>query len=120
MKIVMDVGHNKEAVHELVKSLNHKYPNKEFIFLFGTSKKKNPNGMINEIRNEIKFKSLNEPFIYLIQGNNHRCKEIETMKNEIEDLRGVSVYENGNIFNTLEFIMENNSQSDNTVKIIRF
>ena len=112
----MDVGHNIEAVQELLKTLKYKCHNESLIFVFGTSGHKPAGFMIKAIQDFILDR--NEGEIYLINGDNQRSKPVEKVLNETINTDNLKVVCNGDIKGTLQEIVDNQGYS-NKVRIIR-
>lgn len=114
----MDVGHNEEAIGQLLKTLRSRYSQNSFIFVFGTSKKKPAFKMVQMVR-----KFLHNPDtrgeLYLVNGNNERSKPVEDILKEIEWTNDMKVIEDGNIAKTLyHIVMENGEQTPEKVFVI--
>jgi folylpolyglutamate synthase/dihydropteroate synthase len=110
MRIIMDVGHNKQAISELLKTLQNKFMDEEIIFVFGTSGHKKAGEMVQIIQNFIQVRNQGE--IYLINGSNPRSKPVDIILGEVDQNQlGLKVVNGGNIKSTLSFILQNASDS---------
>ena len=104
LSVYTDVGHNTEAIENVIKSLTTKekklYQDKKFIFVYGTSKAKNSYNTLNLVKNH-------NSKVYLIQGDNYRSKDINILEKEAKDINlEFNIINKGNIKKTLNHIFE--------------
>lgn len=106
LKIYTDVGHNREAIENVIRTIMGKErmedKEKKFIFVYGTSKAKNSYSTLNFLK---KYNS----DVYLIQGNNYRSKDINILEEEAKEVDlSFNIIDKGNIKKTLEKLFDKN------------
>jgi folylpolyglutamate synthase/dihydropteroate synthase len=116
MKVYMDVGHNHQAISELLKTLERKLKDEPVIFVFGTSGHKKAGLMIDIIQHFIEKRNQGE--IYVINGNNPRSKPVSIVFDEVDNADNLKVVGNGNIEATLTHIL-NDPKNHFKVTLIR-
>ncbi|MDA0986293.1 MAG: bifunctional folylpolyglutamate synthase/dihydrofolate synthase [Bacteroidetes bacterium] len=83
-KIIVDVAHNPDAIKNLVLKLKSKYPNKNFVFIFGVMKDKNYKLICNYLA---KLK----PILIAVKANNDRALNPKIIANYFNQINTVAI-----------------------------
>jgi dihydrofolate synthase/folylpolyglutamate synthase len=77
--LITDVGHNEMAINHLLQSIKATSPTTDLIVVYGTSGLKDSLSTLSTIKNQASS-------IYLVQGQNHRAKPIESLEQDAKSL----------------------------------
>ncbi len=75
--VLLDVAHNPAGIKAMIKALNHFFPEKRIIFVFGVMQDKDHHSMLKEIVRKAKFVVLTKP-------EYKRAAEPESLKETVE------------------------------------
>ena len=104
MTVIMDVGHNHQALGEFLRTLGHQAADEDIVFAFGTSRKKDAGPMVRQLQQFVRERGRGA--IFLINGDNPRSKPVCEIEQELGESREfVRVEAQGRIKATLEQIV---------------